>query len=202
MVPVHDGVIEADLDALSVAGIGQLLQDIALEGRGGNVEIRVLGIEQAEAVVMLGGDDDVFHTGAFCHPHPLVGIEPDRVELAHELVVLGKGDLGGCADPFGVIGPPLPLTGGDRIQAPVDEQAEARVAPPLHARIMLCGRFPLRKQRPGAHQEQKQENPEADLPALRHHDASLSTVRLYPHPTLNFGNPNVLLMNSLTRFGV
>ncbi len=41
-------------------------------------------MEHGEAVVMLGGDDDVLHAGGFCDGDPCVGVEPGGIELGGE----------------------------------------------------------------------------------------------------------------------
>ena len=94
-----------------------------------------LGAEHAEAVVVLGGDDDVFHAGVLGQAHPLLGVELHRVELAGELLVLRDGHLGLLEEPFAVVGLALPLAGGHGIDAPVNEQPEAGLAEPGHALV-------------------------------------------------------------------
>ena len=141
MVPVHDGMIKAELDAGVVAGLGQLLERVALEGGGLDAPIGLVGPEHAEAVVVFGGDDDVFHAGILGQAHPFLGVELHRVELAGELLVLGDGHLGFLEEPFAVVGVAVPLAGGHGIDAPVNEQAEAGLAEPGHALVALGGRF-------------------------------------------------------------
>ena len=68
-----------------------------------------LRVEHGKAVVMLGGDDDVFLAGILGDRDPLVGVELDGVEFLGELLVLGHGDLAGAHDPFADAADGLPL---------------------------------------------------------------------------------------------
>src|SRR5205814_9018490 len=82
MVPVlHLGVIDAEVDALAVGCLGELLDDVALERRGINDVERVTGFEHRKAIVMLRGDNDVLHASIFGDLDEIVGIELRRVEL-------------------------------------------------------------------------------------------------------------------------
>ena len=75
-------VVEAELDALLAALLGELFEGIAMEGCGGDdVEGIGLGVEHGEAVVVLGGDDDVLHAGGFGEGDDVVGVEAGGVEL-------------------------------------------------------------------------------------------------------------------------
>ena len=116
------------------------MEGIAFERRGGDdVEGICLGVEHGEAVVVLGGDDDVLHAGGFGEGDDVVGAEGGWIELGSEGFVVGYGDGGGVHDPFTDAGDLLavPRAGGDGVEAPVDEHAEAGLAPPLHASIAL-----------------------------------------------------------------
>jgi hypothetical protein len=94
-------VVEAELDALLAALFGELAQRVALEGRGGDdVEGVGLGVEHGEAVVVLGGDDDVLHAGGFGEGDDIVRAEAGGVELRREGLVVGDGDGGVVHDPL------------------------------------------------------------------------------------------------------
>jgi len=68
------GIIEAEFDAVFSAGGGEGLEDVPAVGRGlDDVPIARLGVEIGEAVVMFGGDDDVFHAGVTSEADPVVG---------------------------------------------------------------------------------------------------------------------------------
>ncbi|MDP6777010.1 MAG: hypothetical protein QGI83_09615, partial [Candidatus Latescibacteria bacterium] len=58
LVPVGDRVVEAQGDVAPVASVGQLAQDVSAVGRVHRVVVRLRRIPEAEAVVMLGGDDE------------------------------------------------------------------------------------------------------------------------------------------------
>ena len=101
MVPVLDlGVVNAEVDALFAGGVGEFLDDIALERSGVHDVEGVGGLEHREAVVVLGGDDDVFHAGILGDFDEVIGIELGGVELVGVLVVLGDGNPGVVHDPF------------------------------------------------------------------------------------------------------
>ena len=64
-------IIESKLDAVFFAGGGQFLQRIAMKRRRlHDVPRTGFRVEHREAVVMLGGDDDVFHAGVFGESSP------------------------------------------------------------------------------------------------------------------------------------
>ena len=133
-------IVESQLDALLLAGRGQFLERIAMEGRGVDDVVRAgLGVEHGEAVVVLRGDDDVLHAGVLGDRHPLVGVELHRVELLGVAGVFGHGDLAVVHDPLADAADLLAVVGagGHAVEAPVDEHAEAGLAPPLHAGVAL-----------------------------------------------------------------
>jgi hypothetical protein len=68
-----------------------------------------------------------------------LGAEAGGVELGGEGFVVGDGDGEVVHDPLANVGGALafPLTGGDGVEAPMDEHAEAGLAPPLHAGVAL-----------------------------------------------------------------
>ena len=137
-------VVEAEFDALLAALFGEFLEGVALEGGGGDdVEGVDLGVEHGEAVVVLGGDDDVLHAGGFGEGDDVVRGEAGGVEVFGEGFVVGDGDGEVVHDPLADVGGALavPLAGGDGVEAPVDEHAEAGFAPPLHAGVALGGSF-------------------------------------------------------------
>jgi hypothetical protein len=72
MVPVYDGVIEADLQAFAADGIhylgGEVTADEVMGIVGG-----VLRVEQAEAIVVFGGKDHVSTSGLAGEFRPLSG---------------------------------------------------------------------------------------------------------------------------------
>ena len=135
-------VVEAELDALLAALFGEFFEGVALEGSGGDdVEGIDLGVEHGEAVVVLGGDDDVLHAGGLGEGDDVVGAEAGGVELRGEGLVVGDGDGGAVHDPFADAGNLLavPGSGGDGVESPVNEHAEAGITPPGHAGVSLSG---------------------------------------------------------------
>ena len=89
--------------------------------------------------MVLGGDDDVLHAGGFGEGDDVMRAEAGGVELFGEGLVVGDGDGEVVHDPLAdVVGAlAVPLAGGDGVEAPVDEHAEAGLAPPLHAGVAL-----------------------------------------------------------------
>ena len=140
MVPVHDRVIEAQLDPRSVARVGQLLERVALERRGFDAPVGLVRAEHAEAIMVLGRDDDVFHPGRFGEADPLL-VELHGVELAGELLVLGNRHLGFLEKPLAVVGLAVPLARRHGINTPMNEQPEPGVMEPGHALVALGGGF-------------------------------------------------------------
>ena len=125
MIPVLGvGVVEAELDALSIAGGLELGDHVAFEGGGiDDVVIADLGVKESETVVVLAGDDDIFHAGIFGDVDPLGGAELARVAGFGQLGVILDGDL------FGVH---VPLALADLgVEAPVDEEAEFILIEPV-----------------------------------------------------------------------
>ena len=125
---------------------GELFERVApLEGSGGDdVEGIGLGVEHGEAVVVLGGDDDVLHAGGcWRESDDVVRAEAGGVELGSEGLVVGYGDRGVVHDPLADAGDlfAVPGSGGDGVETPVDEHAEAGFAEPLHAGVALSRGF-------------------------------------------------------------
>ena len=58
-----------------------ILTRIALKTAVGDIEIGGLGVPKAEAVVVLGGENHIFHTCIFGYTCPLLGIELHGIEL-------------------------------------------------------------------------------------------------------------------------
>ena len=132
-------IVKAEAYAVALAGIGELAHGVARELRR---VVDVVGVRlrrpHGEAVVVLGGDDQVLHPRAFDQAHPLLGVEFHRVEWRHHpQLVLFQGDLLNAHQVLGVSrkGLAVPLAGGARIGAPVNEAAEARLAPPCQTLI-------------------------------------------------------------------
>src|SRR5262249_37913947 len=86
---------------------------------------------------MLRSDDDVPHPRVLCELYPCVSIELDGIELGRKTFVLAHGNLRAVHDPFtqSERAFPLPFSGRDGIQAPVNEQAILCLAEPAKPRL-------------------------------------------------------------------
>src|SRR5262245_61469376 len=136
-------VVEAELDPPFGARSLKLLQRVALEPRGvEDVVFAGLRLEHREAVVMLRCYRQVFHSGVLRHLRPLFGVEFDRVELRGQLLVFLHWDLGAVHDPFADARNllSLPRPGGNRVEAPVNEQAVFGLAEPFASRVIHLAR--------------------------------------------------------------
>ena len=83
VMPVPGGDIHSELDSFPGAGLGEFFQDISLSVPPGTFPYGVFGNRagpQAEAVVVLGGDDDALETGCLGRSHPLVAVQVCGVE--------------------------------------------------------------------------------------------------------------------------
>ena len=65
-----------------MAGFRQQADNVPAVGRLHDVEIRLCRVPQAEAIVMLGGQDDIFHSGR------LGNVEPGAVVVSQSCVAL------------------------------------------------------------------------------------------------------------------
>ena len=75
-----------------LALFGEFAHRVALKGRGGDdVEGVDFGVEHGEAVVMLGGDDDVLHAGGFGEGDDVMRVEAGGIELRGESLVVCTG---------------------------------------------------------------------------------------------------------------
>jgi len=140
MMPVEERIIKTDLEAFRPESLHKFFQEVAAEGGVGHLVIGVFRVPEAEALVMFGSDDRIFHAGCFRHPSPLAGIEEVGVEVVKIFLVLLVGQTLVIFYPF--------VAGGKSVKAKVDEQAEAGVGPPFEACGFLGVRF-TRKNRLG-----------------------------------------------------
>ena len=136
VMPVHDRVVEAEHDAVARACGRELLADVAAVLRVHDVPVRLLAVEQAEAVVVFARQHEVAHARGLCRASPCVGVERDRVPLCAERLVLLDRDTRAVADPFAVVVLAVPRACWNRVEAPMHEHAKARVAPPRHAFVL------------------------------------------------------------------
>jgi hypothetical protein len=94
VVPVGLGVVNDELQAGLVAGVGHLLHHVDLPGRlgPGDPVVGQLRVVEAEPVVVLDQEDHVLHAGVLGDLDPLAGVELVGLPLFVEVVV----DLDGC----------------------------------------------------------------------------------------------------------
>ena len=101
----------------------------------GHGVVRLAGVEKAESVVMLGGEDNVLHPCFAGYACPLCGVEAGGVEVAAQapvplfILLVGAGGVGGYPVLAGN-GPRL-ADAGDGIDTPVEDDAELEVLPCL-----------------------------------------------------------------------
>ncbi len=138
MVPVDEGVIEPDAYALGPERVHRHPDEVLPVGGLRGLVIGVFGIKKAEALVVLRGHDEVFHPGLFRVPRPFLRVVQVGVEEVEIFLILFVRYALVVSDPF--------VTGGERVEAPVDEHAEPRLGPPLHPRLTLL--FGFRTGRP------------------------------------------------------
>lgn len=133
VMPVDGGVVDTEPKAAAGASFGELLDDVLAIGRGLNdVEVRLLRREHVEAVVVLGGDDDVLHAGSFGESDDGVGVKLGGVEAGCELGVLVARDVRVGHDLLAIAlgdGLALPDATEFGVETEVDEHAEAAGLP-------------------------------------------------------------------------
>ena len=115
--PVDERVIEMEVDALLMARVGQLLDDIPFErGRLGDGEVAVLAVEHREAVVVAGREADVFSARGLDGLDPLAGVERGGIETTGHLAILLVVDVLVIEDPFAIR--------QHTVDAPMDKDSE------------------------------------------------------------------------------
>ena len=136
-VPVGLREVAANHEVLLAESVehvaGHVLAWILGKRAVGDGEVGVFRVEHAEAVVVLGGEDHVFHTGILHHVRPLFRIELRGVEGAGEapvpvLVALVRKFVGTCDPVLRAEGPRF-ADAGYGVQSPVEQYAEFLVLP-------------------------------------------------------------------------
>ena len=123
VLPVLDRKIQANLQPVSAARVHILAHKVA-PGRGLRAaEAGRPGVEQAEAVVVLGGKDHVAHARAAGQARPLVRIEMPGAEAIGQRAVFFRRYRRGVHRPFAQA-----LQG---VQPPVNKQPESGLPEPL-----------------------------------------------------------------------
>ena len=134
------GIVEPKFESLFLAGVSEFLHDVAAKrSLVDNVVFVVPGTKHGKAVVMFGGDDDVFHAGSFSSPDKLFSVEFDRVELLGVLFVLGDRNFAAAHHPLGAVGELLAFveSAGRGVDSPVHKHAEPCLFPPSHSRFAV-----------------------------------------------------------------
>ena len=76
------GIIETEFQSLLTAFVGQFFHRVACKrGTGNDVVIAACRVIHGKSVMVLGGDDDIFHAGFFGSLYPFSGVELGRVEV-------------------------------------------------------------------------------------------------------------------------
>ena len=131
------GVIDAELDAVLIAGGVEFSQGIATESAClGDIVVVDFRVEHRHAVMVHRSNDDIAHASVLRGANPLVGIEGSRIERLHDLFKVGVAfDFCYALDVLGValdlLASPFACQRG--VDAPVDEHAKAGLAPPGQA---------------------------------------------------------------------
>ena len=133
VVPVNQRVVQTDAQTFRTKRVHILPDDVLTIGRIRNLVVRVLGIPQAETLVMLRGQDDVLHARRLRDLRPRGGIVQVWVELLEIAVIVGLRNRLRLLHPL--------ATRRRRIQSEVDEHPESALRPPRH----FLG-YPLRRQ--------------------------------------------------------
>ena len=115
-------VVKTHFQAVFVAGLADLGNDVAAEGSGVHHIVFVyFGMEHSETVVMLAGHNEIFHSAVFCQFYPFFCVEEYRVKCFGQFSVLGVGDSQMSLNPFCVNAAVtvLVLAGQQGIESPV-----------------------------------------------------------------------------------
>ena len=143
--PVYVGIVEVELDALSVAGICELAHHILAIGCVHNVIIRLAGVPQGEAIVVARGEADVFRASCLDGTYPFLCIKAVGIEGISSLGIF-------VSIQWYILHIPFALRKG-AVDAPVQEDAKAAVREFLARLQVFLRRFVvgLRLQRNAAY---------------------------------------------------
>ena len=137
------GVVEAQPYAAIPTGLRELFQRVPAERRRvDDVVVARRRVVHRKPLVVLRGDHEVLHAGFLGQPDARGRVELGGIEPRGELLVLGDGYARARHDPRAEAGNvlSLPLAGGNRVEAPVDEHAESGRTPPRKT-IVVSLRF-------------------------------------------------------------
>ena len=129
VVPIHDRVIEAEAETVFGSGLGKVFEGVAFVRRDFDIVVADFRSVDGKAIVMFGGDDDVFGTGTFKEAGPFFGVKVYGVELFSEDVVFRLWDLEEVAGPF--------VATDYGVGTPMDEDPKFGVFEPLQAGLII-----------------------------------------------------------------
>ena len=138
------GVVDAEFQAVPPAAVRQFRDDVPVERRGArDGKIGILRVEHRESVMMLGRENQIFHSGSGGELHPSVRIEIPRIERGCEGLIVGCGDFRKAHDPFAEPGnlPPFPDPLCDGIESPVYEHSKTGFRKPLFSHDRMPSPF-------------------------------------------------------------
>jgi hypothetical protein len=104
------------------AGVCQFFHHIPLERSGiHHIEGICLAVEHSKAIMVLGGENEVFHTCILSQGNPLVRIEVNGIEALGKLGIFRIGDGHEALDPLCIVPDPTapPFTGQQRVKTPM-----------------------------------------------------------------------------------
>ena len=130
MPPVDQRKIESDLQPLFPHSIDILPNQVTMAGRVGRLEIRILRVIEAEAIMVLCRHDHIFHPGIFRCFCPLSHIQITWVKGVKVLPVLVIGHLLIAHDPL------TPCR--NAVKSVVDEHPESGFGEPFHPFLISC----------------------------------------------------------------
>ncbi len=144
-VPVHERIIEVELQSLATARLGEFTEDVALERSQSDV-VSIVGLRRPKrkAVVMTRGDGHVLRTSVGEHAAPLVRIEFRRTKAVHHARVRILIETAALEIPLA-----LRVVG---VKSPMNEDAELKIGEFL-SRLeipflgLILGDRPQRKRR-------------------------------------------------------
>jgi hypothetical protein len=109
-----------------------------------HVVIVDFGRPHGKAVVMLGGNDDIFHSGVPGKAHPGIGIEIRWIKITGDFPAINRArNFHDALDMLGITPDRFALPGaaGIGIDAPMNEHAKPRVTPPSEPVVQIRPRI-------------------------------------------------------------
>lgn len=100
VVPSRSGSGRSKSEAFGAEGVDEGAEEVAPGGGVGGFVVGERGVPEAEAFVVLGGEDDVLHAGGSGVARPGGGVVEVGVEVAEVAVVVGVVKAFAVLDPF------------------------------------------------------------------------------------------------------